>query len=138
MAKKVFSMSAFNCCPWRGNDGGEEGVLDVHAVVLPRGRMLMAKRAFSASMTDRRGPLGADDDGEEGVQGVRLRLVPRGGMLMAKRAFSTPMTRPLSSSISTLPNGDTAACCHGCSSHLCLFGRQKTNVRSARNKRQGA
>ena len=59
-----------NCCHWREHDVGEEGVLDVPAVEFPGGRPLMPKRAFSMSMIDRRGPLGADDDGEEGVLDV--------------------------------------------------------------------
>ena len=66
MARKVLAVSALTVA-LEGTNGDEEGVLDVHAVVLPRGRMLMAKRAFSTSMTDRRGPMGADDDGEGGV-----------------------------------------------------------------------
>ena len=59
VARRAYSMSTPSCCPG--------------------GRMLMAKRAFSTSMTDRRGPLGADDDGEEGVLDVRLQLLPLEG-----------------------------------------------------------
>ena len=95
MARKVFTVSALTVA-LEGTKGDEEGVLDVHAVVCPGGRMLKEKAALSTLMIDRRGPLGADDHGEQGVRDVRIQLLPWRETMVARRAYSmsTPPNCP--------------------------------------------